>query len=184
MFWISSGYLSKTILVKSPPSSKIIFKGRSTLPKNKVCSMHQSDSSFVCPFHAKTPIPASAIAAAAWSCVENILQELHLTSAPKAVKVSIKTAVWMVMCKQPAIRAFFNGCDAPYSALKLIKPGISASAKRISLRPQAAKLISATLYLRLKSICEPVAVVDIKSFFNVDLLPQNYVAGGIFYNKR
>ena len=36
---------------------------------------------------------AAAIAAAAWSCVEKILQELHLTSAPKAISVSINTAV-------------------------------------------------------------------------------------------
>ena len=35
-------------------------------------------------------MPAAAIAAAAWSCVENILQELQVTSAPRAVKVSIK----------------------------------------------------------------------------------------------
>ncbi len=39
------------------------------------------------------PIPAAAMAAAAWSCVEKILQELHFTSAPKAIRVSINTAV-------------------------------------------------------------------------------------------
>ena len=32
-------------------------------------------------------------AAAAWSCVEKILHEAHLTSAPKLTRVSIKTAV-------------------------------------------------------------------------------------------
>ena len=62
-----------------------------------------------------------------------------------ADKVSINTAVWMVMCKQPAIRAPFNGWLGPYSSRILIKPGISASAKRISLRPQSAREISATL---------------------------------------
>ena len=55
--------------------------------------MHQLNSSSVWPFQAKTGMPDSAIAAAAWSCVEKILQPDHLTSAPKAVKVSIRTAV-------------------------------------------------------------------------------------------
>ena len=36
---------------------------------------------------------AAAIAAAAWSCVENILQDDQVTSAPSSTKVSIKTAV-------------------------------------------------------------------------------------------
>ena len=52
----------------------------------------------------------------------------------------------MVMCKQPAMRAPFKGLDSPYSALKAIKPGISASAKPISLRPHSANEMSATLY--------------------------------------
>ncbi len=38
-----------------------------------------------------------------------MLQEDQVTSAPKATKVSIKTAVWIVMCKHPAILAPFNG---------------------------------------------------------------------------
>src|SRR6185436_17173918 len=148
----SSGYLSNTILVRSPPSSNIIFNGLSALPKNNVCSIHQSASSNVSPFHANTPIPAAAIAAAAWSCVENILQELHLTSAPNSISVSIKTAVWIVMCKQPAILAPCSGFVFPYSSLRAISPGISASANFISLRPHSARLISATLWARLKSI--------------------------------
>src|SRR5918993_3767481 len=64
------------------------------------------------------------------------------------------------MCKQPAMRAPFNGWLGPYSALKAIKPGISASAKRISLRPQSARLRSATLFFRLKSM-ECCVIVDI-----------------------
>ena len=74
-----------------------------------------------------------------------MLQELHVTSAPKACKVSIKTAVWMVMCKHPAIRAPFSGFEFPYSSRKLMSPGISASASSISFRPQAASDISLTL---------------------------------------
>ena len=90
-------------------------------------------------------MPAAAIAAAAWSWVEKMLQDDHVTSAPSSTSVSIKTAVWMVMCKQPAIRAPANGLEAPYSARKAIRPGISASANLISLRPQSARLMSFTL---------------------------------------
>jgi hypothetical protein len=32
----------------------------------------------------------------------------QVTSAPRAIKVSIKTAVWIVMCKHPAIREPFK----------------------------------------------------------------------------
>jgi hypothetical protein len=75
-----------------------------------------------------------------------MLQEDQVTSAPKATNVSINTAVWIVMCKHPAMRAPANGLDSPYSARSAIKPGISASAKRISLRPQSARAMSFTLY--------------------------------------
>ena len=35
------------------------------------------------------------------------------TSAPSAVSVSISTAVWIVMCSEPVIRAPFSGFDVP-----------------------------------------------------------------------
>ena len=44
-------------------------------------------------------------AAAAWSWVEKMLQEAQRTSAPSATRVSIRTAVWIVMCSEPAIFA-------------------------------------------------------------------------------
>ena len=34
-----------------------------------------------------------------------MLQEAQRTSAPSALSVSISTAVWMVMCSEPAMRA-------------------------------------------------------------------------------
>lgn len=74
-----------------------------------------------------------------------MLQEDQVTSAPKATKVSIKTAVWMVMCKQPATLAPFNGWVGPYFFLMYIKPGISFSDNSISFLPNAAREISATL---------------------------------------
>ena len=58
---------------------------------------------------AKTGMPAAAMAAAAWSCVEKMLQEAQRTSAPSAFSVSISTAVWIVMCSEPVMRAPFSG---------------------------------------------------------------------------
>ena len=113
-------------------------------PRN-VCSMHHSYSSSVSPFQAKTGTPRSAMAAAAWSWVEKMLQELQRTLAPSAIRVSISTAVWMVMCRQPTMRAPFSGCFLPNSARSAISPGISVSAMAISRRPQPASAISATL---------------------------------------
>ena len=48
----SSGNLSKTMLVKSPPSSRIMFRGFLSSPKKRVCSMHQLNSFSFIPFHA------------------------------------------------------------------------------------------------------------------------------------
>lgn len=66
-----------------------------------------------------------------------------LTSAPKATRVSMRTAVSTVMCRQPAIRAPFSGLEAEYISRIRIKPGISFSAMSRALRPQAARLMSA-----------------------------------------
>jgi len=84
------------------------------------------------------------MAAAAWSWVEKMLHEAQRTSAPSAFSVSISTAVWMVMCRQPATRAPLSGCAAPNSRRVAIRPGISVSAMASSLRPQAARLMSLT----------------------------------------
>lgn len=85
------------------------------------------------------------MAAAAWSWVEKMLQEHQRTSAPSAVRVSIRTAVCTVMCSEPVIRAPHSGCAAAYSARMDIRPGISCSASWISLRPNGARERSATL---------------------------------------
>lgn len=71
-----------------------------------------------------------------------ILKE-WLTSAPSSTKVSIRTAVWTVIWRHPAIRAPFRGLVAPCLFLKDIKPGISFSARVISLRPHSDNEISA-----------------------------------------
>src|SRR3954469_17312986 len=67
-----------------------------------------------------------------------MLQDDQRTVAPRATNVSISTAVWMVMCRQPAMRAPFSGWALPNSSRIAIRPGISVSAMLISLRPHPA----------------------------------------------
>src|SRR5215831_10555560 len=73
-----------------------------------------------------------------------MLQEAQRTSAPRALRVSIRTAVWMVMWREPATRAPLSGFFAPYSARSAMRPGISVSAMAISLRPHSARPMSLT----------------------------------------
>src|SRR4051812_39044102 len=68
-----------------------------------------------------------------------MLHEAQRTSAPSSIRVSISTAVWIVMCSDPVIRAPFKGLDAPNSSRSDISPGISVSAISISLRPKSAR---------------------------------------------
>src|SRR6201987_4244685 len=140
--------------VASPPSSRIMF-GASPSGQVSACSVHHQYSSSVSPFQAKTGMPfgsstvpsgPTATAAAAWSWVEKMLQDAHLTSAPRATRVSISTAVWIVMWSEPVIRAPLSGWDSAYSGRVAIRPGISCSASWISFRPKAASEMSATLY--------------------------------------
>jgi len=140
------GNLSNTIFVRSHPSSRIIFRGNLSGQKNNVCSIHRLNSSSFIPFRAQTGTPVTAIAAAAWSWVEKILQLDRCTSAPKTTSVSISTAVWIVMWRHPAILAPAKGLDSPNSFLSAINPGISASAREISFLPHSANDKSLTLY--------------------------------------
>ena len=133
-----------TSSVASPPSSRIMF-GPCPSGHVSACSVHHQYSSSVSPFQANTGMPASAIAAAAWSWVEKMLHDAQRTSAPRATSVSISTAVWIVMCSEPVMRAPLSGCASAYSRRVAIRPGISCSASWISLRPYAASEMSATL---------------------------------------
>src|SRR5262249_52847207 len=83
------------------------------------------------------PSGPTASAAAAWSWVEKMLQEAHRTSAPSAFSVSMSTAVWMVMWRLPVMRWPLSGCRPAYSLRRAMRPGISSSASRISLRPHS-----------------------------------------------
>ena len=116
--------------------------------------MHHQYSSSVSPFQAKTGTPCGSstvpfgpttAAAAAWSWVEKMLQLTQRTSAPSSTRVSISTAVWIVMCSEPMIFAPRSGLDSAYSLRTAMRPGISCSASWISLRPNAASDRSATL---------------------------------------
>ncbi len=139
-------------MVASPPSSRIMF-GISPSGQLSACSVHHQYSARVSPFQAKTgtpsgfsgvpPLPTTA-AAAASSWVEKMLHEAQRTSAPRSTSVSIKTAVWIVMCKEPVILAPLRGFCSAYSWRRAINPGISTSASSISLRPQAASARSLT----------------------------------------
>src|SRR5205814_1884413 len=74
-----------------------------------VQSVHHQYSSGDSPFQGNTGWPAAAIAAAAWAWVEKMLHDAHRTRAPSATSVSISTAVWIVMCSEPVIRAPASG---------------------------------------------------------------------------
>src|ERR1700759_3382611 len=146
-----------TSRVASPPSSSSMFGPVEPSASGQVSAwlVHHQYSSSVSPFQANTGTPCgssgvpfgpTAIAAAAWSWVEKMLQLAQRTSAPSATRVSMSTAVWMVMCSEPVIRAPRSGCWSANSARVAIRPGISCSARVISLRPNSASERSATLY--------------------------------------
>src|SRR5580658_10146791 len=73
-----------------------------------------------------------------------MLHEAQRTCAPSAFKVSINTAVWMVMCREPVMRAPRSGICAANSCRMAMRPGISVSAILISLRPHSASPKSLT----------------------------------------
>jgi hypothetical protein len=64
----------------------------------------------------------------------------------------------ILMCRQPAMRAPFNGWSAAYFSRVAMRPGISFSASSISRRPKAARLMSATFILCAGA--DMMAVVD------------------------
>mmetsp|Transcript_4881 Transcript_4881/g.10282 ORF Transcript_4881/g.10282 Transcript_4881/m.10282 type:complete len:235 (+) Transcript_4881:751-1455(+) len=135
----SSAFLPSWIRrVMSPPSSTI-RSGPWPLPSSscqvRAFRVHSQYSSRDSPFHANTAADSSrAMAAAAWSWVEKMLQEHQRMSPPSAWRVSMRTAVWMVMWREPEMRAPLS-ISAPYSVRQAMRPGISTSAMVISLRP-------------------------------------------------
>ena len=90
--------------------------------------MHHQYSSSVSPFQANTGTPASAIAAAAWSCVEKMLQEhpAHV-GAERDERLDQHRGLHGHVEGAHDL-APFSGCCAPYSSRIAIRPGISCSA--------------------------------------------------------
>ena len=85
---------------------------------------------------------------------EDVAGLAQRTSAPRSTRVSISTAVWIVMWSEPEMRAPASGCLPAYSARRAIRPGISTSARAISLRPQSASARSATLNSNFVDVAE------------------------------
>src|SRR5437667_3550404 len=75
-----------------------------------------------------------------------MLHDTHRTSAPRSLSVSMRTAVWTVMCRLPITRALASGLLPACCLRRAMRPGISCSARRISLRPNSASERSFTLY--------------------------------------
>src|ERR1700733_10630456 len=95
-----------------------------------------------------------------------MLHDAQRTCAPSAFKVSISTAVWMVMCREPVMRAPRSGFCAANSCRMAIRPGISVSAILISLRPQAARpksLTTKSLGYFIAAFIDRVSVNDARS---------------------
>src|SRR6185503_9510907 len=88
--------------------------------------------------------PALAMAAAAWSCVEKILQLAQRTDAPSSARVSMRIAVSMVMCSEPVIRTPLSGLVGPYFLRMDMRPGISCWQTSMVLRPHSASERSRT----------------------------------------
>ena len=72
-------------------------------------SVNRQYSSSDSPLNANTGTPALAMAAAAWSCVEKMLQLAQRTDAPSSISVSMSTAVSMVMWSEPEMRTPLSG---------------------------------------------------------------------------
>merc|ERR1719388_569402 len=120
--------------------------GPSESDQVSICSVHHQYSGSVSPFQANTAaVPFLATAAAAWSWVLKMLQDAQRTFAPNAERVSIRTAVCIVMWSDPEMLTPLKGCLKPYSLRHDMSPGISVSARSSSLRPNSARPISLTL---------------------------------------
>ena len=100
--------------VTSPPSSTTSCGPLSPGMRDGLRSVQSQYSSSVSPFQANTGMPASAMAAAAWSWVEKMLHQAQRTAAPRSTSVSISTAVWMVMCSEPVTRTPLSGLVGAY----------------------------------------------------------------------
>ena len=78
--------------------------------QRSACSVHHQYSSSVSPFHANTGtpgVPRSRRRRGPGS--RRCCSDAQRTSAPSATSVSMSTAVWIVMCSEPVMRAPASG---------------------------------------------------------------------------
>ena len=85
-------------------------------------------------------------AAAAWSCVAEDVARGPAHLAPSACSVSTSTAVWMVMCSEPVMRAPLSGWLARVFLADRHQAGHLGLGDPDSLRPQSASDRSAMAY--------------------------------------
>src|SRR5665647_3326742 len=82
-----------------------------------------------------------------------MLHEAQRMSAPSAFSVSINTAVWMVMCSEPAMRAPFKGCRTANSSRTAIRmPGLMAVREEFAVRqPLKGARIAGSLHMTIQT---------------------------------
>ena len=99
------------------------------------------------------PSGPTATAAAAWSWVEKMLHDAQRTSAPSSTSVSMSTAVWIVMCSEPEMRAPASGLLGPNSARSGTQAGHLVLGEVDLLAAEGARERSATRKSRRAGGC-------------------------------
>ena len=110
-----------------------------------------------------------------------MLQEDQVTWAPRAVSVSIKTAVCTVMWRQPAILQPESGLEWAYLARRDMRPGISFSAIWMAFLPESARVMSATPKFGMILVEVAVAVAVAVTVVAIFILSRGWA--GVF-NKN
>ena len=98
----------------------------------------------------------------------------YITSAPRAVRVSMSTAVCVVMCRHPAIRAPFSGLDSLYIFRICIKPGISFSAISMHFRPHDACSMSAAKQIQNNDTPNTCLTYEFNAWFSLVQVPSSF----------
>ena len=131
----SSGYLSWTMAVRSPPSSRIRLSGSPDREEQRL--LDAPIEFFV--VHALPGEDRDAGLGDRGGGV--ILRREDVAAAPGDFGAELdrafrsSTAVWIVMCRQPAMRAPLSGLVRPYFSRSAIRPGISFSASQFLCGP-------------------------------------------------
>ena len=136
--------------VASPPSSTMSCGPEAVRARSAPARCTHQYSSSVSPFQAKTGTPAAAMAAAAWSWVEKMLQE-HPAHVGAELDERLDEDGGLDRHVQRAhdADALRAASRRPYFSRVAIRPGISCSAISISLRPKSARPMSRDFVVEL-----------------------------------